>query len=213
MRSNPNCNGKRRAKWHWGLLRTACIKNVTIKIIKIRTSCQYRILSLQLKLKLGCTKPSTGPHAARGPRVGHRGFKQTRCTILTDVRNPTEPNFADYIPPYVAGNWPKGCEDVQVSDMQHFLGDKKSNISMGVGRVFAEWGAIVDFFRWWPNRFFQVVSTVVKLHSLIPKPRKNNFYTETLIVNYQISKSKGCHDSSDAHEYFITCTTVWILRK
>jgi len=32
-----------------------------------------RILSLQLKPKLGCTKPLTGPH---GPQVGHSWIRQ-----------------------------------------------------------------------------------------------------------------------------------------
>jgi len=38
MRSNPNCNGNRRVKV---ALKTAYIKNVKFKIIKIRTGCQY----------------------------------------------------------------------------------------------------------------------------------------------------------------------------
>jgi len=38
MRSNPNCNGNRRAKV---ALMTARIKNVKFKFIKIRTGCQY----------------------------------------------------------------------------------------------------------------------------------------------------------------------------
>ena len=37
-RSNPICNGNRRDKV---TLRTTCIKNVKIKIIKIRTGFQY----------------------------------------------------------------------------------------------------------------------------------------------------------------------------
>ena len=54
------------------ILRTACIKNGKLKIIKIRSGCQYvGYLSLQLKLKMGRTKPSTGPW------VGHSCFKRT----------------------------------------------------------------------------------------------------------------------------------------
>jgi len=37
-RSNPNCNGNRRDKV---ALKTTCIKNVKLKIVKIRTDCQY----------------------------------------------------------------------------------------------------------------------------------------------------------------------------
>jgi len=52
------------------LLRTACIKNGKLKTIKMRSGCQYvGYVSLQLKLKMGRTKPSTGP------RVGHSCFK------------------------------------------------------------------------------------------------------------------------------------------
>jgi len=38
MRSNHNCNGNRRDKM---ALRTTCITNVKLKIITIRTACQY----------------------------------------------------------------------------------------------------------------------------------------------------------------------------
>jgi len=47
-------------------LRTTCIKNVKFKIIKKDRLSVFGILSLQWKPKLGRTKPSTGPHAARG---------------------------------------------------------------------------------------------------------------------------------------------------
>jgi len=54
------------------VLRTACIKNGKLKIIKIRSGCQYvGYLSLQLKQKIGRTKLSTGP------RVGRSCFKRT----------------------------------------------------------------------------------------------------------------------------------------
>jgi len=54
------------------VLRTACIKNGKLKIIKTRNGCQYvGYLSLQLILKMDRTKPSTGP------RVGHSCFKRT----------------------------------------------------------------------------------------------------------------------------------------
>jgi len=55
------------------VLRTACIQNGELKIIKIGSGCQYvGYLSLQLKLEMGCTKPSTGP------RAGHSCFKKHR---------------------------------------------------------------------------------------------------------------------------------------
>jgi len=44
-------------------LKATCIKNFKFNIFKIRTGYQY---VLQQKPKLGRTKPSTGPHAARG---------------------------------------------------------------------------------------------------------------------------------------------------
>jgi len=48
------------------------MKNGELKIIKIRSGCQYiGYLSLQLKLKMGRKKPSTGP------RIGHSCFKRT----------------------------------------------------------------------------------------------------------------------------------------
>jgi len=37
------------------------------------------MLSLRLRPKLGRTKPSTGPHAARGPWVGHS------CSMTTNI--------------------------------------------------------------------------------------------------------------------------------
>jgi len=36
---------------------------------------EYRMISLQRKPKLGCTKSWTGPHAAYRPRVGHSCLK------------------------------------------------------------------------------------------------------------------------------------------
>jgi len=52
-------------------LRITCIKNV-----KFRKSKQRQVVSMQdtfttAKTKLDRTTPSTGPHAARGPGVGH----------------------------------------------------------------------------------------------------------------------------------------------
>jgi len=38
-RSNPNCNGNIRDKV---TLKTTCIKNVELKIVKIKTGCQYK---------------------------------------------------------------------------------------------------------------------------------------------------------------------------
>ena len=71
-----NCNGNRRDKV---VLRTTCIKNVKFKLIKTRSGCRYaaccRILLLQRKHKLGCTKPSTGPDHGLRLRVGHRWFR------------------------------------------------------------------------------------------------------------------------------------------
>jgi len=51
-------------------LRTNCVKNVKFRIIKKDRLSVFGILSLQLKPQLGRTKPFTGPHVARGPRVG-----------------------------------------------------------------------------------------------------------------------------------------------
>jgi len=48
------------------------MKNGKLKIIKIRSGCQHvGYLSLQLKLKMGRRKLSTGP------RVGHSCFERT----------------------------------------------------------------------------------------------------------------------------------------
>jgi len=55
-------------------LKTTCIKTVNVKIIQKRTGCQYRILLLKRKPKLGRIKLSNGPHAASGPRFGHGWF-------------------------------------------------------------------------------------------------------------------------------------------
>jgi len=57
---NLNYNGNRRDTM---ALRTACIENVKLNIIKIRTSCQY--VGWQRKPKLGRTK--TFDWAACGP--------------------------------------------------------------------------------------------------------------------------------------------------
>jgi len=46
-------------------LKPTCIKNVKFKIFKVQVVSTSDIL-LQRKPKLGRTKPSTGPHAARG---------------------------------------------------------------------------------------------------------------------------------------------------
>jgi len=61
--SKPNCNGIRRDNV---ALRTTCNKTVKFRIIKIRTGCQFVRYFTTAKPKLGRTKPSTGPHAARG---------------------------------------------------------------------------------------------------------------------------------------------------
>ena len=51
-------------------LRTTCIENIKLKIIKIRTGCQYvGCFYYSQKPKLGRTKPSTGP------RVGHSCYR------------------------------------------------------------------------------------------------------------------------------------------
>jgi len=45
----------------------------------------FRILILQRKPKLRSTKPSTGPHAARGPRVGHSCDRPSLFREITSV--------------------------------------------------------------------------------------------------------------------------------
>jgi len=60
-------------KWHWGP--PASKSQVQDYQNKDRFSV-CGILLLQPKPKLGRTKPSTGPHAARGPRVGHSCYRQ-----------------------------------------------------------------------------------------------------------------------------------------
>jgi len=45
------------------------------------------MLSLQQKPKLGHTKPSTGPHAAQGPRVGHSWLKQSKHQCLNSCNH------------------------------------------------------------------------------------------------------------------------------
>ena len=58
------------------VLKTACIKNGKLKVIKIRSGSQYvGYLSLQLKLKMGRTKPSQVGYAT-GPQVGHSCFER-----------------------------------------------------------------------------------------------------------------------------------------
>ena len=55
-------------------LRTTCIKKCQIQDYHNKNWLSVRgILSLQLKPKLGRTKPSTGPHAARGLDMGGLG--------------------------------------------------------------------------------------------------------------------------------------------
>ena len=50
-----------------------CIENVKFEILKIK---QAVIVLHIMKSLLGHTKPSTGPHAVRGPRVGHTRVQQ-----------------------------------------------------------------------------------------------------------------------------------------
>jgi len=47
------------------------------------------VLSLQPKPKLGRTKPSTGPHAALGPQVGHSCSRRTTQTMSAARNSPT----------------------------------------------------------------------------------------------------------------------------
>ena len=61
-------------------LRTTCVKNVKFKIIKKDRLSVFWILSLERKSQLGRTKPLTGPHAARGPRIGHSWSTNSTCT-------------------------------------------------------------------------------------------------------------------------------------
>jgi len=54
----------------WSGTEDDCIENIKLKDIKISTGCQYAThLYDRVNLKLDRTKPSTGPHAVRGPRV------------------------------------------------------------------------------------------------------------------------------------------------
>ena len=45
-----------------------------------------RIILLQRTPKLGRTKPSTGPHAARGPRVGHSWSKLNTALDFVELQ-------------------------------------------------------------------------------------------------------------------------------
>ena len=74
--SNPNCNGNRRDK---EALMTTCTKKYQWQDHQNKHKGRLSvcgILLLQRKPKLGRTKPSTGPHAARGPWVGHSCTRQ-----------------------------------------------------------------------------------------------------------------------------------------
>jgi len=60
-------------------LETTCNKNVKLKIIKIRTGCQYVVTFITAKTQ-------TGPHktfdwAACGARVGHSWFIRIKKSI------------------------------------------------------------------------------------------------------------------------------------
>ena len=66
--SNPNCSANRRDKVPQ---RTTCKKCQIPDYLNKDKLSVCSILLLQRKPKLGRTKPSTGLHAARGPRVGH----------------------------------------------------------------------------------------------------------------------------------------------
>jgi len=74
MRLNPNCNGKRRVKV---ALRTTedCLhqkrQNPDYQNKNWLSAC--RIHSLQLKPKMSCIKPSTGPHVTRGLDIADLG--------------------------------------------------------------------------------------------------------------------------------------------
>ena len=75
-RSNPNCNGKRRDKV---ALKTTCVQNVKLKIIKMKTGCQYAYIYVGYFYYR--TKLSTGLHAARrldvaGLNVGFPSWKE-----------------------------------------------------------------------------------------------------------------------------------------
>ena len=63
MHSNPNCNGNRRDEV---ALRATSIKRQIQNYQNKDRLSVCRILLLQRTPKLGCTKPSTKPHAARG---------------------------------------------------------------------------------------------------------------------------------------------------
>jgi len=73
MRSNPNCNGgNRRVKLVRRTIADCLHHNCQIEDYQNKDKLSVcRIFSLQLKPKLGRIKPSTGPHAACKPRVGH----------------------------------------------------------------------------------------------------------------------------------------------
>jgi len=66
-RSNPNCNGNRVIKWHWGPPALKC----QIKDYQNKDKLSCSVLLLHRKPKLGRTKPSIGLHADRESRIGH----------------------------------------------------------------------------------------------------------------------------------------------
>ena len=74
-RSNPNRNGHRRDKVG---PKTSCIKNVKIKIIKIRTGCQY----------IGYFYYSENLNwAARKPKLGRVANKQRKQDLWSRIKN------------------------------------------------------------------------------------------------------------------------------
>ena len=64
-------------------------------MIKTRSGCRYvaycRILLLQCKPKVGCTKPSTGPHLSPRPRIGQRWYRnRPMCLAIAGAANQSE---------------------------------------------------------------------------------------------------------------------------
>jgi len=64
-------------------LRTTCTKMSNSRYQNKDRLSVCRILLLQRKPKLGSTKSSHGPYAARGPRVGHSWFRANAFQHVT----------------------------------------------------------------------------------------------------------------------------------
>jgi len=76
MRWDPNCNGNRRVKMEQRSTEDCLFQKCQIQDYQNKNWLSVcRMLSLQLKPKLGRKKPAIGPHAARGLWIGHKGSR------------------------------------------------------------------------------------------------------------------------------------------